>query len=107
VVLELEEAEAQRLGAREGRETRPEAVEERARLEGGVDAVTEGVLEAALRLAEDRVDEDLLALEEAVERPSADPRPLHHGWNRCSMVSALGEELESGLENAGYEGLPA
>ena len=104
MVLQLEEPETERLRAGEGGEARPELVEEDARGKVAVHAVAESALEPGLRLAEDGVDEHLLALEEPVERPPADPRALHHGWNGRSMVAPLGEQLERGVENTRGDG---
>ncbi len=99
VVLQLEEAEGHGLRLGERGEPGPQLVEERARLLIHANTVAQGELEAALGVAEHGVDEGLLAFEEPVERPGADTRPFHHGWNARSVVSALGKELQSGLDH--------
>jgi hypothetical protein len=77
----------------------PAAASSAARREPGVEAFAERDLEPALGVAEDLVDQRLLALEEPVDRAGPDPGALHHLRNGRSVVAVLGEERERCLEN--------
>src|SRR5262249_14513015 len=100
VVLQLEEAERDWLGAGEGGEASPERVEERARLERRVHPAAEGDRQPPLRVAEDGGDQRLLPAEQRVGRARPEAGPLQHFRNARSVVALLGEQRERRLENA-------